>query len=123
MQTKIKPKKINALLINSGKAEALVSFYRDLLGIPLEEERHGSDLHWGCDFDGLHFAIHQVPAEKAGPASIAISFEVDGVDELFNELKEQGVEIESEPEDRPFGRLAGIRDPDGNLVYLHAYPK
>jgi lactoylglutathione lyase len=43
----------------------------------------------------------------------------DDVDAEIESLREAGVEITREPEDRPWGeRMAVISDPDGNEVYL-----
>ncbi|HEX9548277.1 MAG TPA: hypothetical protein VF942_13135, partial [Acidimicrobiales bacterium] len=40
---------LSAVLITSPKPERLAAFYRDILGIPLAEERHGNaPLHYGC---------------------------------------------------------------------------
>lgn len=116
----MKAKRIDAILLDSANAVELVKFYRDLLGIPIEEEHHGPALHWGCDLDGIHFAIHSRKERSIAPC-VAISFEVDDVDKAISELREKSVAIEMEPQSLPFGRLASVRDPDGNLVYLHRY--
>ena len=110
---------INAVLIDSRDALRMVGFYRDLLGLPLAEERHGSAPHWACHLASLHVAIHHDPAARSGSA-IAISFAVDDVDTMVLSLRRAGIAIDQEPCDRPYGRLAAVRDPDGNLVYLHA---
>jgi predicted enzyme related to lactoylglutathione lyase len=118
----VKAKRLNAVLMDSSNPEALVRFYRERLGIPLEEERHGSELHWACFLDGVHFAIHQKEGLKGMPRNAAVSFEVDDVDGAVSELRQVGTPVELEPCTRPFGRLAAVRDPDGNIVYLHRYP-
>jgi predicted enzyme related to lactoylglutathione lyase len=68
----------------------------------------------------VHFAIHQED-HGHGPSTsrFSISFEVHNVDETVADLRRRGVKITLDPHDRPFGRLASIRDPDGNTVYLH----
>lgn len=46
---------------------------------------------------------------------------VDDVDATLAVLREAGAPVVAEPEDQPFGeRVARVRDPDGNLVYLGA---
>jgi lactoylglutathione lyase len=46
---------------------------------------------------------------------------VDDVDAALEELRRAGAPVVAEPEDQPWGeRVARIRDPDGNLVYLGA---
>jgi lactoylglutathione lyase len=46
---------------------------------------------------------------------------VDDVDLTLERLRRAGAPIVAEPEDQPWGeRVARIRDPEGNLVYLGA---
>lgn len=46
---------------------------------------------------------------------------VDDVDATLERLRTSGAQVISEPEDQPWGeRVARIRDPGGNLVYLGA---
>ena len=116
----MKALRIDGVLFESKNAPQLVEFYRDALGVPLEEEHHGPELHWGCDLDGIHFAIHS-RNEKVATPCVAISFEVEDVDKAVAELRGR-VKVEMEPFSLPFGRLASVRDPDENLVYLHRYP-
>jgi len=115
-------KRIDAVLLDSPKAEALAAFYRDRLGIPFEEERHGSAPHWACFLGGVHFAIHQKDGAAGAVRNVSLSFEVADVDSAVERLQKQGVLIHLQPANRPYGRLAAIKDPNGNLVYLHHYP-
>jgi catechol 2,3-dioxygenase-like lactoylglutathione lyase family enzyme len=114
--------RIDAVLLESSNAEELVRFYREQLGIPMEEERHGPERHWGCILAGVHFAVHLREGLAGQPRNMAVSFEVADVDGAIEQLRKAGIPINLEPHDRPYGRLAAVRDPDGNLVYLHRYP-
>lgn len=113
--------RIDAVLLDSSQAEELAQFYRDQLCIPLEEERHGSERHWGCMLSGVHFAIHQREGLTGTPRNTSMSFEVADVDTTIDRLRKAGVTIDLEPHDRPYGRLAAVKDPDGNLIYFHRY--
>lgn len=115
-------KRVDAILVDSHDAARLVRFYKEHLGIPLEEERHGSEPHWACFLEGVHFAIHQKPGLGGAPRAVSLSFEVDDVDVAVKGLQSRGLTIDMEPQDRPYGRLAALRDPDGNVIYLHTYP-
>ena len=47
--------------------------------------------------------------------------DVDDVDATVATLRDAGAPVVAEPEDQPFGeRVAQLRDPDGNLVYVGA---
>jgi lactoylglutathione lyase len=48
---------------------------------------------------------------------------VEDVDRVVEELRSAGAHIVAEPEDQPWGeRLARVRDPGGNLVYVATAP-
>ena len=108
----------SAVLIYSENAERLGKFYRDILGIPLEEEKHGnSAMHYGCEIGDLHFAIHQAEAGKRpGVGSVNLAFEVFDIDSHMRDLAQKDVKIISQPKDLGFMKLAVINDPDGNTV-------
>jgi hypothetical protein len=79
-------KHISAVIVVSNQAPVVAAFYRDRLGIPLEDEQHGGGgevLHYGCTLGGLHFAVHPVEnwpyAEEVGPGGAVVgAVEVDG---------------------------------------------
>jgi predicted enzyme related to lactoylglutathione lyase len=47
-----------------------------------------------------------------------VFLETDDCDKAYEELSSRGVEFTETPEDRPYGRDAGFRDPTGNSVRL-----
>jgi catechol 2,3-dioxygenase-like lactoylglutathione lyase family enzyme len=51
----------------------------------------------------------------------ALIFAVDSVDRVCDELRDKGVSLETEPQDRPVWgvRTAHFRDPDGNLIEIN----
>lgn len=61
-----------------------------------------------------------LPSKSDAQDTFSIILEVDNVDKTAKALKKEGVELETEPEDRPeWGiRTAHLRDPDGNLLEL-----
>ncbi len=45
----------SAVLITSRHAERLATFYKEIVGIPLESEQHGNTAkHYGCEMGDLH---------------------------------------------------------------------
>jgi catechol 2,3-dioxygenase-like lactoylglutathione lyase family enzyme len=51
-----------------------------------------------------------------------LSFSVEDVNKLYAELKTKGVAFLGEPADQDWGaRLVGLKDPDGNNLYLLQY--
>jgi len=62
-----------------------------------------------------------LPTQTKSQDGFSIILEVDSVDKTAKQLKKNGVELETEPQDRPeWGiRTAHLRDPDGNLLELY----
>ncbi len=99
-----------------------VAFYRDSLGLTLGE--HMPEAGWAeFDLGGVRLGIHadpkgeEVGGRRPGGAS-GFYFVVPDVDAAISTLRERGVAIEDEPADKPYGRDATVRDPDGNVLAL-----
>lgn len=111
---------LSAVLIVSESPERLADFYRDVVGIPLEEERHGdSRAHWGCTLGDIHLAIHPVatfPDGRSGVGSVKLAFTVFDIQALAKRLERRGVPLLYPPRDTGFFWSTAILDPDGNLV-------
>jgi catechol 2,3-dioxygenase-like lactoylglutathione lyase family enzyme len=113
---------LSAVLVVSKDAKALADFYKNILGVPLEEEKHGStDLHYGCELGDLHFAIH--PLENFGgqevrPGSIKLAFEVFDIEAFVEEMKNKKVPLLYAPKDVGFMKITAVSDPDGNTVEI-----
>jgi len=62
-----------------------------------------------------------LPSKAESQDAFSIVLEVESVDAVAKSLKTNGIELETEPEDRPeWGiRTAHLRDPDGNLLELY----
>lgn len=114
---------LSGVLLVSEDPERLARFYRDVLEIPLEEERHGDTLpHFGCTLGEIHFAIHPVedfPHHLAhGVGAVKLAFTVFDMDAQVSKLEGHGVELLYPPKDTGFFVSTAVRDPDGNFVEL-----
>ncbi len=114
---------LSAILLISEDPARLARFYRDGLGVPLEEEQHGDTaLHWGCTLGDVHFAIHPVGnfpgAPEPGVGAVRLAFTVFDLDAYVAALSARGVELLDGPEDRGWCRMAVVCDPDGNTIEL-----
>jgi catechol 2,3-dioxygenase-like lactoylglutathione lyase family enzyme len=65
---------LSAVLLVSKEPKSLADFYRDVVGLPLEDEEHGeTEKHYGCELGDLHFAIHPLANfEGAGSGGFAL---------------------------------------------------
>jgi catechol 2,3-dioxygenase-like lactoylglutathione lyase family enzyme len=117
-------KHISAVLVVSNQAPVVAAFYRDKLGIPLEDERHsggGEVLHYGCTLGGLHFAVHPVEnwrhADAVGPGGFRVALRIEDAESSAAELKRLGQPFIG-PIDEGWAKMIQLRDPDGNYVEL-----
>lgn len=106
-------------------------FYRDLVGANVGDiETHDADseahVHaswgdWTPDEPTL-LMLNIYPA--SGPATTSrIGFAVSDLDAAHARLAAAGIEILQAPAERPWGRTAAYRDPDGNTVSLTEEPR
>ena len=111
---------LSAVLLVSTNPQRLADFYRDVVGVPLQEERHGAALpHWGCTLGDIHFAIHPVetfPDRKSAVGSVKLAFTTFDIKAVARRLEESGVSLLYPPRDTGFFWSTAIHDPDGNLV-------
>jgi len=112
----------SGILLVSENPARLAEFYRDVLGIPLEDEHHEGTLpHWGCTLGEVHFAIHPIedfPDGTSGVGAVKLAFTVFDVRALAARLQERGVRLLYPPRDEGFFISAALLDPDGNFVEL-----
>jgi catechol 2,3-dioxygenase-like lactoylglutathione lyase family enzyme len=114
----------SGVIVVSAQPERAVSFYRDVLGLPLVQEQHGDTApHWGCELGDVHFAIH--PAEDypddpaTAPSPIKLALMVFDLDRMVEWLGECGVALCYPPTSLgEQSQITAVRDPDGNLVEL-----
>jgi catechol 2,3-dioxygenase-like lactoylglutathione lyase family enzyme len=108
-----------SIVLTSDTPDATAAFYRDVVGLPLEEERHrGTARHWACQVGSLHFAIHErqtfwLPtlATSDAPGTV-VSFTTDNLDAVLERLASRSVEVVARTKIGPMS-LVAVRDPDG----------
>lgn len=106
--------------------EVSARFYRDAIGIRLrdpggfDEEMH-REYSW-TDGEYLHFALFPaMPGEET--RRVELAFYVDDLDVAHAKATAAGADVVSMPREEPWGRTAGYRDPDGNVVGLTQRPE
>ena len=114
---------LSGLILVSEQPERLADFYRDVLGLPLAEERHGDTaLHWACELGDVHFAIHPVAdyiGEPTATGAVKLAFMVFDLTRLVQWLESRGIALCYPPAELGTqSRITAIRDPDGNLIEL-----
>jgi len=111
---------LSAVLLVSADPQRLADFYRDIVGVPLVEERHGDSLpHWGCTLGEVHFAIHPIatfPDRRSGVGAVKLAFTVFDIKALVRRFDDSGVALLYPPRNTGFFWSTAVQDPDGNLI-------
>ena len=102
-----------------GDLERSLQFYRDRLGLTeLMHEREWAQL----DANGVHIGLN-ASEEPHGDGGAVIAFQArDGLESAVAQLHDSGVEVAGDVSDHPWGRVATLKDPDGNDVQLYEPP-
>ncbi len=111
------------MVLWTSRLDELIEFYK-ALGLPLEEEDHGSGpIHYACDLGSAHFAIFEgKPGAAAGRGyggGTMVGLQVTDVDQAYDRAIALGAATVWEPRDMPWGRAAQVLDPDGRPVELN----
>ena len=102
-----------------------INFYRDVMQLPLVRQgSFGAEFLEGRPHLGVHPAVH-VDAKKLVGRDTGFTFYVPDLLHYCGELHEKGVRFVTEPTRQPWGIMAMIADPDGNVIALwdHKIPE
>lgn len=98
-------------------------FYVNTLGLTIDESQTGPVFVMLRSTNGWAIALEDVkilPPGQAKPAgSLEIGFEVADVDALYKQWEAQGIEMVSEPIDKPFCRSFLAKDPEGHYLTMY----
>ena len=98
--------------------ERAVGFYRDVLGLKCEIN---SAEHQWAEFDcgNVTLSLKGSSVEPGTMAGGRIAFATEDIGGAYEELRQRGIRIESEPMDNGCCVALELLDPDGNLIILH----
>lgn len=116
---------LGGVFVKSSDPEASKAWYRDVLGLELDEHggftfRHGEAAARYGDGARTIFARFKADTEYFQPSTQAfmINLLVDDLDALLERIKAHGVALIGEPESYDYGRFAWVMDPDGVKIEL-----
>lgn len=126
-----------SVFLNVMDIEKSVAFYQGL-GFKVDAIHRGregdgpvryADLSYqGAELGLGHIAVNPDPEFRAWVgtplgAGVVVTFSVPDVDRVFEKAKALGAVIEHAPEDRSYGRVFGLNDPDGYVVSFIKEPR
>lgn len=109
---------ISAVLVYASNLEASVWFYRDVLGVPLQESKHASEgRHFECEIGDVHFAVFPRDSfPESDPGRLALGLAVPSMDEFIRRLGTFSVSPLYPPVRRGFAVMTSVLDPDGTRI-------
>jgi predicted enzyme related to lactoylglutathione lyase len=98
-------------------------FYEETLGLAVSKAGGQGDMHW-IEYDlpgGGCFAISNATDEAPGTSGGTISFEVEDLHALMEDLKSKSVEFKTDVIRGPSCSMAVCLDSEGNSLLLHQF--
>jgi predicted enzyme related to lactoylglutathione lyase len=111
---------IGGVFFKARDPKALAAWYREHLGVPVEEgQTYGSLASRAA---GEQTVWSTFPADTtyfgSGPAPLMVNYRVHDLDAMLAQLRAAGVRVEDRVEDYDYGRFGWAVDPEGNRFEL-----
>ena len=119
---------IGGIFFKAKDPAGMAEWYRDHLGIPVEDSvalfawRGGKD---GKAHGHTVWSIFPADTKYFGEdsAPFMINYRVKDLDRLLAALRAEGVDVDRDIEESKYGRFGWVRDPEGNRIELWEPPK
>lgn len=109
--------RLNQVTVPSTDVAKSIEFYKRL-GLIQIVDSQPKYARFLCPYGDATFSVHHADELTTGSRPV-VYFECDDLDTKVAELKERGVEFDSDPVDQSWlWREAYLRDPDGNVICL-----
>ncbi|MCT4663922.1 MAG: VOC family protein [Flavobacteriales bacterium] len=98
----------------------LKAWYRDILGIPVNDFGHMFRCEDSDEFCMLQWSIFEKETNYLEPSTkkMMINYRVDNLEEFIEEIKAKGVEPVDDMSVYPYGKFVHYMDPEGNKIEL-----
>jgi predicted enzyme related to lactoylglutathione lyase len=120
---------IGGVFLRATNRESLARWYRDHLGVPVDESWWGCTFEWSSQHDAEHGqTVWSVFKEDTtyfgkGGKGFMLNFRVADLDAMRAQLTDHGCQVDPSVESSEFGRFGWVTDPEGNRVELWEPPK
>ena len=111
---------IGGVFFKARDPKALVAWYRDHLGVPVDE--HGNVTFATREDPGPSTVWAPFAADTSyfapSTASFMINYRVRDLTAMLAQLRAAGASVDDKIMDEPYGRFGWVMDPEGNRVEL-----
>lgn len=113
--------KANYLGIVVNDIAAATAFYRDTLGLVIDEAESVPGFFTQFKLAGETTLALQAVTEAPNGQLFQPGLLVENIDALYADWQAKGVDLLGEPVDRPFGRTFLFRTPEGHVLRIYQY--
>ena len=116
------------IFVRARDRETLARWYRDHLGLPIDESWWGTafPLRTESDRDGAYVVWSAFPADTeyfgARENAFMVNFRVRDLHAMLAQLRAAGCDVDDRVEESDFGKFGWVTDPEGNRVELWEPP-
>ncbi|NBC85359.1 MAG: hypothetical protein GVY25_04115 [Bacteroidetes bacterium] len=113
---------IGGVFFKARDPEALAAWYRECLGVPVEDDQTYATFTAGRSESTEHTVWSTFPADTTyfgqDASSFMINFRVEDLDAMLAQLREAGADVDEHVEEFGYGRFGWATDPEGNRLEL-----
>lgn len=111
---------IGGVFLKAEDPTALAAWYRDYLGVPIEEGQTYGTLKSAGAGDVAVWSAFPMDSDYFEPTAspVMINYRVRDLDAMLAQLRAAGAEVDARIEEYEYGRFGWARDPDGNRFEL-----
>lgn len=120
---------IGGVFFKAADTAALGAWYRDNLGVPIDEEWGGAVFPWKSNDPGsdAHTVRSPFPDHtsyfKPSTRDFMVNFRVRDLDAMLAQLRANDCEVDTNTEDNEYGKFGWVMDPEGNRIELWQPPR
>lgn len=111
---------IGGVFFKARDPEALAAWYRDNLGIPVEDAQTYATLESAGPGEQTVWSAFPRDTDYFGPGSspLMVNYRVRDLDAMLAQLRAAGADVDDHIEEFEYGRFGWASDPDGNRFEL-----
>lgn len=111
---------IGGVFFKAKDPKALASWYREHLGVPVEQDQtYGALESTGAGEQTVWSTFPQDTGYfGSGPSPFMVNYRVRDLDAMLSQLRAAGAEVDEKTEDHEYGRFGWATDPEGNRMEL-----
>lgn len=111
---------IGGVFFKARDPQALAAWYRDHLGVPVEEGQTYAPFQSGTTGEMTVWSAFPTDTEYfgGGVSPLMVNYRVEDLDGMLEQLRAAGADVDDRIEEYEYGRFGWATDPEGNRFEL-----